>query len=46
MPEKKFKTYANHIWSKPHTYVAVDKVKRKIMDNIFCLDEDEEEDLT
>ncbi len=35
MPRDRFYAYANHIWSDPHKYVAINKVTRKVTDDIF-----------
>ena len=35
MQKGRFLTFANHTWTNPYSYVAINKVKRKVMDDIF-----------
>src|SRR5438093_4964859 len=35
MEKKRFIAYCNHVWSKPHTYVAINKESGKITDDLF-----------
>ena len=40
LDKDEFMFYANHIWSKPNGYVAINKVSKKVTDDIFDESED------